>query len=71
MRAGQRGRGRMKDRENPKQAPHLAQSPMQGPIPRPWDHNLSQNQESDAQLTEPSRRPRDIFYFNEATLVGS
>ena len=28
---------------------------MQGSIPRPWDHDLSGNQESDTQLTEPPR----------------
>ena len=30
---------------------------MQGPVPQLWDHDLSQNQESDAQSTDPPRRP--------------
>ena len=30
---------------------------MWGSIPQPWDHDLSRNQESDAQPTEPPRRP--------------
>lgn len=28
-----------------------------------WDHDLSQNQESDAQLTEPLRCPLGIFLY--------
>ena len=44
-----------KARENLKQVPRPAQSPTQDSIPQPWDHDLSQNQESDAQLTEPPR----------------
>ena len=36
------GRGAEKrEKENPKQAPHLAQSPSWGSISRPWDHDLS------------------------------
>ena len=30
---------------------------MQGSIQQPWDQDLSQNQELDAQLTEPPRHP--------------
>ena len=48
----ERGRGRERERErerqNPKKPPHSVQSPMQGSIPWPWDHDLSQSQESDA-----------------------
>ena len=32
--------------ENLKQTPRWARSPMWGPIPGPWDHDLSWNQES-------------------------
>ena len=45
--AGERGRERQ--RKNPKQAPLSAQSPTQGSIPQPRDHDLSRNQEPDAQ----------------------
>ena len=34
---------------------------MWGSIPRPWDYGLSQNQESDAQLTQLPRRPCFLF----------
>ena len=44
---------RGKERENLKQAPWLGQSPTRGSIPHPWDRDLSQNQESDTQMTEP------------------
>ena len=48
---GERARGRKIE------APCSAWSPMQGSIPQPWDHDLSQNQESDAQPTDPPRCP--------------
>ena len=57
------GRGR-----NPKQVPCSARSLMQGSIPRPWDHDLSGNQESDVQPTEqpgaqvPVLNAQMIFY---------
>ena len=56
VRAGERGRGR--ERDNPKQAPHSVQSLTQGSIIPPWDHDLSQNQELDVQPTEPPGAPR-------------
>ena len=40
------------ERENLKKAPCSALSLTQGSIPRPWDHNLSRNQELNAQRTE-------------------
>ena len=46
-----------KEREK-KQVPHSAQSPRRLD-PMIQDHDLSQNQESDTQLTEPPRCPRD------------
>ena len=54
---GQRGR------ENLKQAPCPVQSPTWGSFPALWDHDLSQNQESDAHLTEPPGAPSGIFLF--------
>ena len=36
---------------------------MQGLIQRPWDHDLSWNQESDTQPAEPPRYPWYIFFF--------
>ena len=50
-----------RQRENLKQAPRSVQSLAQGLIPPPWDHDLSQNQESDdTQPTEPPRRPEKL-----------
>ena len=50
-------------RENLQQASCTVQSPIQGLIPRPWDHDLSRNQESDAQPAKPPRHPSvDPFY---------
>ena len=43
--------------EHLKQTPHSALSPKQGLISRPQDCELSQNQESDIQPTEPPRLP--------------
>ena len=40
--------------ENLKETLYWAWSPWRGSIPRPWDCDLNQNQESDAQQTEPS-----------------
>ena len=50
-------RERERERKNLKQAPCSVQSPMLGFIPQPWDHDLSQNQASEAQPTELLRRP--------------
>ena len=36
----------------------MSMSLRQGFIPQPWDHDLSRNQKSDAQPTEPPRHPR-------------
>ena len=44
----ERERQRKKKRENPKQTPHSAWSLLWDSIPQPSDHDLSQNQESDA-----------------------
>ena len=49
------GRQKERERKNLQQGPCPAQNPMQGPTSRPWDHALSPDQESDAQLTEPHR----------------
>ena len=63
----ERERGRERWRENLKQAPHSSQSPTWGSIPQPWDHDLSQNQELDAQSLNHLSHPGSastIFYFN-------
>ena len=52
------GAQRKSERENLKQAPHSAQSPMWSSILGPWDHDLSQNQELDSHATEPPVAPR-------------
>ena len=45
-------------RENPKQSPHCQCRTWCGAQTRElWDHDLSRNQESDAQPTEPPRHP--------------
>ena len=49
-----RGRGRERIFN---QIPCWAPSQKQGLIPGPWDYDLSWNQESTAQLTEPPRHP--------------
>ena len=56
MRASGEGAERERGREDPKQAPHSVQSPT-GSTPQAQDRDLSQNQELDAQRTEPPRRP--------------
>lgn len=43
--------------------PSRLQSPMPGWNSRPWDHDLSGDQESDAQRTEPPRHPRILSIF--------
>ena len=50
-------------RENPKQAPCCLTEPGEELEPtKPWDHDLSQNEESDAQLTEPPRCPMKWYH---------
>ena len=70
------GGGTEGKRENLKQAPHSALSPAPDSIPQPWDHDLSQNQESDAQPTESPRCPPysflsllHIFCFKKCTII--
>ena len=53
----EQGRGAEGEGENPKQAPFLVWSPMCVSV-----HDLSRNQESDAQTTEPPRCPCTCFY---------
>ena len=55
---GGRGRGRQGERISSR--PHMS-CLMQVSISQPWDHELSQNQESDASLTEPPRCPSVLF----------
>ena len=59
--AGERGRGRERKRERERERERILSrlyaQPTQGSIPWPWDHDLSQNQELVAQLTEPPRCP--------------
>ena len=51
------------ERETPKQIPCWMQSLTWDSISQPWDHGLSQNQESYMQLTEPPRYLPVRFYF--------
>ena len=52
---GGRGEEGGRERENPKQAPCSVQDPTWSVIPPVWDHDLSKNQQLDAQSTEPPR----------------
>ena len=58
----EREREREGEKENPKQAPFSAWSLTQGCIPRPWDHDLSQNQESDT-WSKPPRLPWALAFL--------
>ena len=49
-------RGGRGERES-QAGPTLSAEPKGGSISRPWDHDPSQNQESDAQPTKPPGRP--------------
>ena len=52
------GRGRERERENSKQVPHCqCRAPCGARTHKPRDHDLSQNQELDAQSPEPPRCP--------------
>ena len=62
--AGERWREREGERENLKQVPHSAQSPMGNLNPWPWDHDLSQNQESDIQLIIPPSVHHRYFFLD-------
>ena len=62
------GEQRESNRENPKLAPHLTWNPMQGSIPQPWDHDLSRNQESDAQTTESPRHPAPVLVLSMSSV---
>ena len=54
--------GGQRERENPKQVPCSAQSPTWGPIPRPWDPDLRQNQ--GRSLNHPSHPDApDLYIF--------
>ena len=56
--------GEGRDRENPKQAlccQHKAQCGAQSH--ELWDHDLSWNQKSDTQPTEPARHPLSYFFM--------
>ena len=50
--------GRKGERENPKQAQHCQHRAWRGArTHKPWDYDLSWNQELDVQWTEPPRQP--------------
>ena len=52
-----------RERENLKQAPSPAWSPTQGLMSQPWYHDLSQNHESDAYLTELPTYPHTVLFY--------
>lgn len=58
---GETGRGN--ERENHMQAPCSSRSWTQGLIHPLWDHDLSRNQQWEAQPTEPPRSPCGFFFF--------
>lgn len=55
---------RKKKGEHLKQTPHWAQSLTRVSIPEPCDHDLNQNQQSDAQPTGPLRHPPILTDFS-------
>ena len=58
--------------EIPKHAPHCQHRDVS--IPRPWDHDLSRNQESITQLSKPPGAPQCDFLnylINMSTFEGS
>ena len=57
MQAADRGRGRKREREKERER-ILSRLHTQHRSPRPGDHDLSLNQESGAQPTEPPRCPK-------------
>ena len=59
---------RERERENLNKALHSVQRPTWGSISQPWDHDLGQNQELDAQPTEPPRRPHPYFMYEETEM---
>ena len=61
--AGRRGQGG--ERKHPKYTPGWVWRPMRGSISQPWDHDLSQNQESDAEPTIPPRHPSCLLFCNK------
>ena len=67
-----RGEGQRKKREREreyfKHVPYSVWSPTWDLIPWSWDPDLSWNQESGTQLTEPPRYPL-LYYFNEGLWV--
>ena len=67
---GERGRGRERERERErahasKAGCMLSTEPNVGLIPQPCDHDLSLNQEPNAQLTEPPRGSYFKIYFKD------
>ena len=51
----EQGRWAKGERENLRQAPCSARSPIRASVQQCWDHDLSSNQESDIPQTEPPR----------------
>ena len=60
--------GAERGRENPKQVPYCQRrAGLQACTHEPWDRDLSQNQQSDAWLTEPPRCLQKLRYFYKDT----
>ena len=57
------------EQKNLEQTPSWAQSLMWDLISQPWGHDLSWNQESDTQPTEPPRCPTFSFLYNDTSLL--
>ena len=57
--------------KNLKHTPHWAWNPTQvhGSIPWCWDHDLSWNQELNAQPTKPLRNPYGVVFIQKAILI--
>ena len=60
----EQGRGKERGRERiPSKAPWSAWIPTRGSVSWPWNHDLTQNQESDAQQSVPPRHSRKILLW--------
>ena len=61
----ERDREGERERERESQLGSTLRAECWGLIPQPWDHDLSQYQELDAQRTEPPRRPKSSWILSQ------
>ena len=54
---------RVRKKRIPSRLSALSKEPVMGPYPKPWDSDLTRNQESDAQPTEPLRHHKKLIFL--------